>query len=161
MGIWKVSPPFNSDSPYWSKGAWERKCLWIKSSKSWNSVCYSFSKCRKTHRESLQPKVGLKKMIPSCRWPADRHLRLNRLEKKCRNAIMWWCCLWTFSYRNKLVLPSYRAAESCKHSILKEKTNHTNNTARPFVQDVLLPGAFQDKYNGLVMTKTSYFLDCK
>lgn len=45
------------------------------------TVCYSFSKCRKIHRESLQPKGGLKKMIPPCCCPTDRRLPLKELVK--------------------------------------------------------------------------------
>lgn len=52
MWIWKISPPFDSDAHYWSKGAQERKYLWIKSSKSWNCVLFFFQVQKNTQRIS-------------------------------------------------------------------------------------------------------------
>lgn len=38
---------------------------------------------------------------------------------------------------------------------------YANNTAKLSLKEVLFPGAFQDKYNHVIITNNSHFLDYK
>lgn len=78
---------------------------------------------------------------------------------------MWWCFLWTF-FIEKQACSAVLQSSTKPHKYFEGKKKltekyYTDNSAKLFVQEVLFLGAFQERYNNVVMNQNSYFLDCK